>query len=200
MILRVSRKAKETTSVLLPPAPKHWLTPSRQWPPLCTTARYMYRHRHRPTHTLRSRTPCPSGICTHRCVLEDMKGPHPKAAQHSSCLSSLSFPSVCCSLSSLYLFASITVSFPPSKSSLFSPSRQNPSTPPSRHAFVLSVSLLQLSCLLSQSGCLKRYLSSLCTQSSYGWCLHTGRGKSRGSFIVCYRARESPLPTKLPSP
>lgn len=46
MILRVSRKGIETRSVLLPAAPKHWLTPSlSQRPPLCTTARYMYRHR-----------------------------------------------------------------------------------------------------------------------------------------------------------
>lgn len=184
MILRVSRKGIETRSVLLPPAPKHWLTPSLwQRPPLCT-ARYTYRHRHRLSYTTSFWQ-----LHTQMC-LEDMKGPHPKAAQ-PSCSLSLSFPSVC-SLSSSYLFGT-TVSFPPSKSSLSSPSRQNLSIPPSCHASVLSVSLLQLSCLLSQSSqeifVIIVYTELLGLMPSHRQC----------ALLQEPILRES-LPSKLPSP
>lgn len=155
MILRVSRKGIETRSVLLPPAPKHWLTPSLwQRPPLCT-ARYTYRHRHRLSYTTSFWQ-----LHTQMC-LEDMKGPHPKAAQ-PSCSLSLSFPSVC-SLSSSYLFGT-TVSFPPSKSSLSSPQgRIYQSLLPAMLPFYPFLSFSSPASSLSR---LKRYLSSLCTQSS----------------------------------
>lgn len=155
MILRVSRKGIETRSVLLPPAPKHWLTPSLwQRPPLCT-ARYTYRHRHRLSYTTSFRQ-----LHTQMC-LEDMKGPHPKAAQ-PSCSLSLSFPQS--ALSPLHIFLA-----PPSlflHLNLLFPAPQGRIYQSLLPAMLPFYPFLSFSSPASSLSRLKRYLSSLCTQSS----------------------------------